>query len=55
MNNKPWYETKEGKQQLLDIVNEKFAFLPDGEMIPREEFCKECKKERVVCACVEEN
>jgi hypothetical protein len=34
----PWHETEEGKQQLLDILNETFWFQPDGTAIRKDEF-----------------
>lgn len=48
---KKWYETEEGKKQLLCIINEKFFFLPDGTALRRDEFCSNCKNEMVACVC----
>lgn len=50
-----WYDTEHGKQQLLDIINGKFAFMQNGRIIPREEFCEECKNEHVACVCMDED
>jgi len=47
MENKPWYETEEGKKQLLEIINEKFSFGKDGAI-----YCRECKNECVACVCM---
>ncbi len=41
-----WYETEEGKQQLLDIINKKFSFGKDGTI-----YCRECKNESIACVC----
>lgn len=47
MDEKPWYKTEEGKQQLLEIVNEKLSFGKDGTL-----YCGECKNESVACVCM---
>lgn len=47
MEEKNWHETEEGKQQLLEIVNEKFSFGKDGTI-----YCRECKNESVACVCM---
>jgi len=49
-----WTETEEGKQQLLDILNETFWFEPDGRIIRKDEFCYECKNELIGCVCLED-
>lgn len=45
-----WYETSEGKQQLLDIINRGFIFDKEGNA-----YCRECKNETVACVCILEN
>ena len=47
-----WWKTEEGKQQFLDILNEKFLVLPDGDLIRKDEFCINCKNELIVCVCL---
>ena len=42
-----WSETEEGKQQLLDILNETFWFQADGTAVRKDEFCSECKNELI--------
>lgn len=42
-----WSQTKKGKKQLLDIVNEKYSFDNDGTI-----YCRECKNESVDCVCM---
>jgi hypothetical protein len=39
-----WYETEEGKKQLLDIINEKFVFI-DGEPVSRNDQPERSKRE----------
>ena len=34
---KEWWETEEGKEQLLLIINENFKLLPNGELAPKSE------------------
>ena len=48
----PWYETEEGKQQLLEILNETFWFHADGSVIRKDESCPNCKNELVACVCL---
>lgn len=48
MEEKNWHETEKGKQQLLEIINEKFSFEKDGTVC-----CRECKNESVACMCME--
>ena len=42
-----WNKTEKGKQQLLDIINDKFSFGKDGTI-----YCLECKNESVACVCM---
>lgn len=35
MEQKHWYETKEGQEEFLKILNEKFSFTKDGEIIEK--------------------
>lgn len=42
-----WSETKEDKQQFLEIVKEKYSFDKNGNI-----YCRECKNEYVACVCM---
>ncbi len=47
-----WSETEEGKQQLLDILNETFWFHKDGKITRKDESCDVCKNELIFCVCL---
>lgn len=47
MIDKHWWETDEGKESLLGIINGLFTFDRLGNI-----YCRECKNETIDCVCM---